>query len=123
MNKFNEMNIEYYNYRVEFQMRGAGHIHGALWIDFESFVKDPRNSNMPNIKEALDAIGREEILSEQEKQVICKFADKFITCTLKDPSTKDIVQAVNIHHHTRSCRKIITQHAVFSSQDFQLMKH
>ena len=30
MNKFNEMHIEYYNYRVEFQMRGAGHIHGAL---------------------------------------------------------------------------------------------
>jgi hypothetical protein len=26
----NEMSVEYYNYRVEFQLRGAGHIHGVL---------------------------------------------------------------------------------------------
>ena len=35
MNKDGDMPVEYYNYRVEFQIRGAGHIHGTLWIDWE----------------------------------------------------------------------------------------
>ena len=27
------MCTEFYHYRVEFQLRGAGHIHGVLWVD------------------------------------------------------------------------------------------
>jgi len=46
MSKFNEMHVQYYNYRVEFQMRGAGHIHGVLWIDFTSFSSDDRNKDI-----------------------------------------------------------------------------
>ena len=34
MNPKGDMCVEYYNYRVEFQMRGAGHIHGTLWLDW-----------------------------------------------------------------------------------------
>ena len=64
MSRFNEMQVEFYNYRVEFQMRGAGHIHGVLWINFDSFINEPRNKDMAGIKEALDAIGNEQILSE-----------------------------------------------------------
>ena len=33
MGKNSPMCVEFYNYRVEFQMRGAGHIHGILWTD------------------------------------------------------------------------------------------
>ena len=105
MSKFNEMHVEFYNYRVEFQMRGAGHIHGVLWIDFDEFLQDERNKEFSNLKEAFEAMGNERILDEEHEETIIKFADKFITCTLKDPTTRDIVQEVNIHHHTRSCRK------------------
>ena len=35
MNKYSDMCVQFYNYRVEFQMRGAGHIHGVLWIDWK----------------------------------------------------------------------------------------
>ena len=35
MSKENPMNTKFFNYRVEFQARGAGHIHGVLWIDFD----------------------------------------------------------------------------------------
>ena len=35
----NGMYIKFYNYRVEFQMRGAGHIHGVLWVDIDEFLK------------------------------------------------------------------------------------
>ena len=34
MSKENSMNVKFYNYRVVFQSRGAGHIHGVLWLDF-----------------------------------------------------------------------------------------
>ena len=33
MGKNEPMKVKFYNYRVEFQLRGAGHIHGVLWID------------------------------------------------------------------------------------------
>ena len=61
------------------------------------------------MKEAFEAIGNENVLSADQQNVLKRFADKFITCSLKDPSTRDIVQQVNIHHHTRACRKIDCQ--------------
>ena len=33
MGKRNPMNVKYYSYKVEFQARGAGHVHGTLWLD------------------------------------------------------------------------------------------
>ena len=32
MGKNNPMNVKYYTYKVEFQDRGAGHVHGTLWL-------------------------------------------------------------------------------------------
>ena len=31
----NPMMVEYYTYKVEFQERGAGHIHGTLWLKLD----------------------------------------------------------------------------------------
>ena len=31
----NPMMVEYFTYKVEFQDRGAGHIHGTLWLKLE----------------------------------------------------------------------------------------
>ena len=39
MGKNNPMKVEYYTYKVEFQERGAGHIHGTLWLDLE-YIED-----------------------------------------------------------------------------------
>ena len=36
MGKGNPMNVKYYTYKVEFQDRGAGHIHGTLWLNMEN---------------------------------------------------------------------------------------
>lgn len=33
--KNNPMHSTFYNYRVEFQVRGAPHVHGVLWINYE----------------------------------------------------------------------------------------
>ena len=109
MSKYSEMHVKYFNYRVEFQLRGAGHIHGALWINFKEFVADKRNPGFDNIEAAFHKITEEKLLSPEETSLITRFADKFITVTLKDPSTVDIVKQVNVHHHTRACRKYGTQ--------------
>ena len=39
MGRNNEMNVKYISYRVEFQGRGAAHIHGTLWLDLQKIEK------------------------------------------------------------------------------------
>ena len=34
LGKNNPMQSTFYNYRVEFQLRGAPHVHGVLWVDY-----------------------------------------------------------------------------------------
>ena len=40
-----------------------------------------------------------------DKEYITKFADEFITCSLKNVRTEDIVREVQMHFHTKSCLK------------------
>ena len=35
----NPMMVEYFTYKVEFQERGAGHIHGTLWLKLDKMEK------------------------------------------------------------------------------------
>ena len=39
MNKNSPLSVKYYSYQVEFQLRGAAHIHGTIWIDFERYFE------------------------------------------------------------------------------------
>ena len=101
------MAIESYSYKVEFALRGAGHIHGVLWVDWERFTELPK-ADIDNIKEALRKIKNDVRIDHKEKRSIEKFADLFISVSLKEPSTTDIVEVVNIHGHTKTCRKYQT---------------
>ena len=109
MNPKGGMCVEYYNYRVEFQMRGAGHIHGTLWIDWKKMNKNMKEKGdnsfevelvekaFTNIKD--ERFGSKEHKREFEKpkenghksefdeesEALAAFIDKFCTCTLKDP--------------------------------------
>ena len=43
MGKNNHMYVKYYTYKVEFQDRGAGHVHGTLWLGLnkiENLMRD-----------------------------------------------------------------------------------
>ena len=44
MSKGSPMPIQYYSYKVEFALRGAGHIHGVLWMDWEQLMKSEDGS-------------------------------------------------------------------------------
>ena len=39
MSNMGEMCAKFQSYRVEFQMQGAGHIHGVFWLDLDEFEK------------------------------------------------------------------------------------
>ena len=42
MDPSNPMSVRYFTYKVEFQARGAGHVHGTLWLnllDLEKLVR------------------------------------------------------------------------------------
>ena len=47
LGKQNQMHIKHYTYKVEFQDRGAGHIHGTLWLNLdkiEHLIKEPNGT-------------------------------------------------------------------------------
>ena len=99
----NPMNITYYNYRIEFQMRGAAHVHGVLWVDMQKLENEKEFEGLNN---TMMKIKRNEILeSESDTMPLVNFVDKFISVSLKDPETRETVREVNTHHHTKSCRK------------------
>ena len=120
----NPMNVQHHNYRVEFQDRGAGHIHGVLWLNFENMA-ECLDLNPKLIKNAFEKFRKaEEELTNDETEEMSKFVDKFICCSTSpddiqkllyrvDENDRDKVAAnvattvkeVNTHHHTKSCRK------------------
>ena len=103
MNKFSSLPVKFYNYRIEFQLRGAGHCHGVLWVNIMEFCK--QNPGFEGLEVALSNISDDKILSELEEDQVTRFANKISTVSLKDPVTVDIVKKVNFHHCTRACRK------------------
>ena len=73
------------------------HVHGVLWSDFG-----------PEVEQAFKAIfsGEFEIEDNNYKQVIDTI-DKLISCSSDtgDDELDKIVSEVQIHHHTKTCRK------------------
>ena len=109
LSKGSPLTLSHFNYRIEFQLRGAPHAHGTLWMDWKRFTALP-NEDVKNIIQALNLIKVEGQLSDNHYQSLVKFADLFVSVTLKNPETVSIVKEVNVHHHTaRACRKYGTK--------------
>lgn len=124
MSKENPLNVKFFNYRIEFQARGAAHIHGVLWVDFER--RFPQNLNSILLKSSFLKFKNDHDLTEAEEQEVIKFIDMFFTYTLnKDEAKKllirecgdkdavaaravDIAETVNKHRNNKSCRKYNT---------------
>ena len=98
---------------MEFQGRGAAHIHGTLWLDIKEIEKDMQTAG--NLNNAFLNLRHDTPLSEEEKSAISKFTDRYITCTPnpnivhKDPQVGariiEKVKAVNCHRCTGPCSK------------------
>ena len=123
------MNVDKYSYKVEFQDRGAGHVHGTLWVNLHEIehmrklengtlvrktqyegegLKDEYTTPFSGITEAFKKFRNGEDLEDEESAII-EFIDQFTTVSLcADEVGKEVVRIVsevNTHHHTKTCRK------------------
>ena len=125
----NPMNVDKYSYKVEFQDRGAGHVHGTLWVNLKVIeqmrklengtlirktkyeaenLKEQYTTPFSGITEAFKKFRNGEDLEDEEAGIIA-FIDQFTTVSLcSDEVGKDVVEKVlkvNTHRHTKTCRK------------------
>ena len=88
------MSIGFYTYRIEFQDRGAGHVHGVLWVDWDAFEKNEANiedfadeneeeigQGVQKLRTAFKKFKDEKTLSVGEYEKIVKFVNTFISCS------------------------------------------
>ena len=103
----NPMKVRHISYRVEFQGRGAGHIHGVLWLD----MKEMRIKGVPSetLRSAFEKLRFSQALEEDEIAAVERFTDTFVTCTrCVSVAGEDAVrkaEEVNWHGHSSSCHK------------------
>ena len=94
------MKARHYQYRIEFQSRGAGHTHGVLWLDLKEL-----DSDFPGIKDIFKNIKNNEHFDDDQMVTIRNFINTFISCSLQDETVSHIVREVQIHNHSKTCRK------------------
>ena len=125
MGRNNPMHVKNYAYKVEFQDRGAGHVHGTLWLrldKIENLIKDPdgtlreRNDNdsddeaiFKGLAKAFNKFRNDQKLNMEEESAVRNFIDEFTTVSIHENTVGQevakIAQEVNKHHHTKTCRK------------------
>ena len=94
------MKARHYQYRIEFQSRGAGHTHGVLWLNLEQL-----ESSFPGIKNIFKNIKNNKNFDDNQMTTIRSFIDTFISCSLQDENVSHLVKDVQIHNHSKTCRK------------------
>ena len=105
MSKTAPLSINNYNYRIEFQFRGAPHAHGVLWINWEKMSYLSQSDKQCFI-EAKNLIRHSQKLQLHHKQAMEKVADLTISVSLRNPAVIDIVKEVQVHKHTaKACKK------------------
>ena len=93
MSKYNPMCINFNSYKVEFAMRGAAHVHGVLWVDWEKCQAIPDEEidlngekiiidHMERIRSVLKDIKNDEYeegITDEKLESLTKFVDEFIS--------------------------------------------
>ena len=104
----NPMSVKHISYRVEFQGRGAAHIHGTIWLNLRKIEKLPQfEKNGKHLTDAFRKLRDDSELNEAEKDAIAILTDEFVTCSL-NPATVgnkavEIALEVNCHRCTKKC--------------------
>ena len=102
------MRTKYYHYRVEFQKRGAGHIHGVLWVDLKELEeKHKADQDLPlsGLQRAMVKLRNSKQLDKQDKTALANFVDRFVSCSLEDNDLAEIVRDVQRHSHKGNFEK------------------
>ena len=121
--------VKYYSYKVEFQARGAGHIHGVLWLDTDRLEKmvltpdghlvagaeedlytdEPLEKPLAGMSKPFMKMHQRQLLDEDDLRVLRTLTDLFTTCSTHPPIVGEevatIAKEVNTHKHTATCTK------------------
>ena len=76
--------VQYYSYRVEFQLRGMAHVHGVLWLEDDVWCKKLNSGDCSD-------------------EILCSEIDTYISCDAGEKGS--LPRAVQKHKHTKSCQK------------------
>ena len=57
------------------------------------------------IKRAFESIKNDNLLTHEEENALTNFIDKHVSCDRYNPLSADITNKVNVHRHSRTCRK------------------
>ena len=121
----NPMAIENFSDKMEFQGRGAGHIHGSAWCnlrkisedldidcyltdsedDFESDIEEEDETaeqehvfdSESHLEKAFKKLRKSEKLKKNEEKALVAFADKFTTCTLNPDMAAKMIDEKTDH--------------------------
>ena len=88
MSKMTAMCVKFYNFGVEVQMRGAGHIHGVLWVDLDEFLE----MTTPQVDPFSKHISKP-ISSQASKQNYEPSLKKSSKLSLKKSSKQSLIQS------------------------------
>ena len=121
------MLVDKFSYKTEFQDRGAGHVHGVLWVklyQIDKLCRMPDNRLVSLTKEQKKEINKEYTepfkgissafkkfrnerdITEEEENAVINYIDQFTTVSLcADEVGKEaarIAEEVNKHHHKKN---------------------
>ena len=103
----NPMKVRHISYRVEFQGRGAAHIHGVLWLDLDEIEVEGVDNSV--LKESYNKLKHSQALESYEVTALEKFTDTFVTCTrcvsVAGAEAVKNAEETNWHGHSNSCKK------------------
>ena len=124
MDKSNPMSVKCYTWKVEFQQRGAAHIHGTMWVYLKKLEKTALvdghlcffPQNQPGLEYPMKSLGaafaniRHNIPQTDETlESLRNFVDFFTTVSTHGPTVGEdvakIAREVNMHNHTKTCTK------------------
>ena len=126
----NPMHVDKYTYKTEFQERGAGHVHGTLWVKIhvieelrklpdgmliskEKYEQEKHSTAFTRpfrgITKAFNKFRNGGELETEEENAVINFIDEYTTVSLCEAEVgKEVVRIakeVNQHHHTKTCKK------------------
>ena len=108
LQKSNPMSVQYYSYKVEFQERGAPHIHGVLWLNVAELenlsridgqltkTQDGNDKPLKGISKTFTKLRISAKLNTEDCQKLISFIDGFISVsthgnTIKPKQIKNII--------------------------------
>ena len=96
-----------------------------LFLDIEKIVSDQIKKGklrFQHLQSAFVTCAESNIPDDDQKFALTSFVDEFITCSLRNPSTREIAKQVQTHNHTFTCSKMGSSKCRFNFPRFPCLQ-